>query len=365
MKILIVSQVIYPYKSPRSYRTTELAIELSKEHDVTLVANCNDLFYKDLPSFNNIEIKPFKKLSFIRKHSNMKDSYSVLDKILIRLLWKVVLYPQIEFLWKVPISLKNLSDFDVLISIASPHTIHWGCLLALKQNPKLAKKWIADCGDPFMMNPTERPYFYFKYFEKNFMKRADFITIPFDKAERAYYPEFKSKIRVIPQGLNINNLNIKHSIINNRIITFAYAGVFYKDIRNPRKFFDFLSKLKIDFKFVVYTIDDSLINDYKSSLSDKLVIKSYIDRDVLIYELSKMDFLINFSNKHDIQMPSKLIDYALSGRPILNIDADVLNESIVCEFLNKDYKNQLSIRIDDFKIENVVKKFLNLVDETK
>src|SRR5690606_10094120 len=98
------------------------------------------------------------------------------------------------------------SNYDILISIAAPHPIHWGVAKAIKKYKNIAKCWIADCGDPFMLSHNlqyKRP-FYFKYYEKEFCRLADFITIPTAFAKDGYYKEFHDKLNVIPQGFNFN-----------------------------------------------------------------------------------------------------------------------------------------------------------------
>ncbi|WP_449387654.1 hypothetical protein [Chryseobacterium lineare] len=362
MNILIVSHMIYPFQSPRSYRTTELAVELAKNHNVTLVANCSPEEYSKWNLFNKISLKSFSKLLFIKKHSNKKEKYSLIDKILLKLFRKKIMYPNIEFLWKIPQTLKDFSDFDVLISIAAPHAIHWGCYRAIRSNTKLAKVWIADCGDPFMMNVLENPPFYFKQLEKQFMERADFVTIPIENARSSYYPEFHDKIHVIPQGFNFSNTKVFEGEIHNSVPTFAYAGVFYPEIRDPKLFLDHLCTIKDDFKFIIYTKDDSLIKDYYSRLNSKIEVREYIPRDELIYELSKMDFLINFENKESAQSPSKLIDYGLTNRPILSMQFDINNISDFDQFLRGNYSNSLEIDIDQYNIENVANRFIELIN---
>src|SRR5690606_36615775 len=127
------------------------------------------------------------------------------------------------------------------------------------------------------------------------------IVIPSEKAIKSYL-KIKShdKIKVIPQGFDFKEI-ILSEYLPNEIPTFAYAGVFYKKIRNPTFFFDYLSKLDMNFKFVLYTSflnSDSMdiVNKYKPILGDKLEIYFNIPRLKLITELSKMDFLINIDN---------------------------------------------------------------------
>ena len=63
-------------------------------------------------------------------------------------------------------------------------------------------------------------------------------------------------------------------------------------------------------------------DDYKEKLGERLDVRSYIQRESLIRELSHCDFLINIKNESSVQSPSKLIDYALTHRPILTITSD-------------------------------------------
>ena len=110
------------------------------------------------------------------------------------------------------------------------------------------------------------------------------------------------------------------------------------------------------------TKDVSIFPNYIKLLGSKIEIRPYITRDKLLLELSKMDFLINFENKSVVQSPSKLIDYALSKRPILNINCTTLNEIKFIEFISGNYSSQDSIEIDKYNIETVAQQFINLVE---
>ena len=93
------------------------------------------------------------------------------------------------------------------------------------------QKWIADCGDPFMLNATENytPPFYFKQLEKSWCNRCDFITVPTETSHEGYYPEFKSKIRVIPQAFNFDEVELGRYLEHN-VPTFAFSGRLYSTV---------------------------------------------------------------------------------------------------------------------------------------
>jgi hypothetical protein len=258
-------------------------------------------------------------------------------------------------------------SYDLLISIASPHTIHWGVNSALKINSKLTKKWIADCGDPFMLadNMQYKQPFYFKYLEKNFCKRADFITVPTINSYLGYYPEFKNKIITIPQGFKFYNLQQTESEKDKggRIII-AYAGSLNEVRRNPTNFIKFLEKNNVNYTFYIFSSNTSIIKGLNHLIGNKIIISDYIPREKLLHELSKVDFLINFQNDGVTQVPSKLIDYSITGKPILSIKSNNFDEKIVNEFINFNFQNRLLINdIEQYKIENVVNRFLELANK--
>ena len=85
----------------------------------------------------------------------------------------------------------------------------------------------------------------------------------------------------------------------------------------------------------------------------------------LIEELRKMDFLVNISNAHSPnQLPSKLIDYGIAGRPILDIDPQHPDYEQIDSFLSGDYSTALKINnLEQYHIGNVGAKFEELFQE--
>jgi hypothetical protein len=75
-----------------------------------------------------------------------------------------------------------------------------------------------------------------------------------------------------------------------------------------------------------------------------------------------MDFLVNLTFNPKQQVPSKLIDYLITGRPIMNVEPE-LNTKMIDQFMIGDYTKRFDrLSLDRYKIENVVKQFLALAD---
>ena len=364
MKVVIIGRIIFPMLSPRAFRATELAKEFARlGHDVSLYAVLGKYDYSSFMKETGIKVKNIKML-LATSDSDDHVRYNLFDKFAYHAFGKLLEYPDIEFCWKIPDILKKEQDIDLLITIAYPHPIHWGAAIAKKLlGKKFSKFWISDCGDPYMGNLVERkPLKYFRYIENFWGRMTDIVTIPIEGGRKGYSSKIQDKIRVIPQGFNFEGARLAN-YRKNDIPHFAYAGSIYIGQRDPSSFLSYLSKLDCDFVFTVFTNNHSFYAPFKELLGDKLNIQGYIPRDALIYELSKQDFLINLINPNTIQSPSKLIDYYLSERPVLNVSTPFKEIEIFKAFMEGDYTGQLTKEdISRYDIKNVVQQF---IDATK
>ncbi len=363
MKIVLIARTIYPHLTPRAFRTTELAKQLAKMgHDVTVCAVLGDYDYSEFERTTGVKVHPIK-MHFSIVNSDGKSRYNIFDKIAYHALHRWMEYPNIEFVWKVPALLKEIGHIDLLITIAYPHPIHWGAAWAKKKNPEtFPKKWISDCGDPFIGNGAgKRPPFYFERVERFWTKQTDFITIPIEEGRVGYLDCAQEKIRIIPQGFDFSTVRINRNFKYNDIPHFAYAGSIYPGLRDPSNFLKYLCSSEQPFIFTVYTNNKQFYAPFKEQLGDKLILNSYKPREELIYELSNQDFLINIQNPNAVQSPSKLIDYFLSKRPILDITTSFNEQKDFKRFLKRDYNYRyVEIDVEQYNIINVAKQFLSL-----
>jgi hypothetical protein len=262
-------------------------------------------------------------------------------------------------------ALKGEQGYDLLISVAVPYPVHWGVASVWNPKKKIAKVWVADCGDPYMgqENDTFKPPFYFGWLEKKFCRKAHFITVPTKSAFKGYYPEFHPKIKVIPQGFRFEELKVFTGSSESSKVIFGYGGMFIPGRRDPSEFLSFLNSLDAtyDFEFHIYTNTPQFVEPYVQASNGRIQLKNVLDRASLLFEMSKMNFVVNFENAGTAQTPSKLIDYAIIQKPILSIKYGELNTNTVLDFIKGDYSNALLIEDpEQYKIENVTKKFLAL-----
>jgi len=392
MKIAIATYHFYPENTPRAFRAFELAKEFSRQgHQVVVYTAEYDFNYVPVEKKFGISIRKVKPGFLLntkaekytgagRNSLDIKSKNFIFGNICKRMLKKAMVYVYAEsikteyFFTLFRALRKDKGKYDLLISNALPFSVHLGCCLALRTNKNLAKVKTAEYGDPFSLSNYrwEGKYLIRKvwmYLERIALKKFDFITTPNRDAAKLFelFKE-KSKIKVIPQGYDFSK--IKTAVYKkNDICTFAYAGIFYETIRNPKNLFDFLSGVNLNFRFLIYTKKTnweslSCIIPYLKRLNEKLVICDYLEREKLIYELSKCDFLININNATTYQTPSKIIDYALAGRPFFSCSQNHLDEKRLLNFLDGIYDtSNCNINLEDFDIKNVAASFIELAKQ--
>lgn len=361
MKILLITNSFYPVISPRSFRATELAKELSQQGHAVVVATQYDSTHEQFAIEYGIKFSYLPKLKWKEISIDGNRVTSMIKRAIRRTMQLAVEYPSVELVRSVKRFIKKENNkYDAIISIAVPYPIHWG--VAASDWKRIANTWIADCGDPYYGDTSDsfKKLFYFKYIEKWAFSKMDIVTIPIEEGKKGYFKEFHSKIHVIPQGFDFN---INKSVYSQNVVpTFIYAGGFIPGYRDPQPFLEYLTQIDKDFKFIIYTKSINLIKPYLSKLRSKIEIKDYIPREELMMELSKADFLINIDNAESVQSPSKLIDYKIADRPILNIKKGNIDKKVINEFLDYNYSNQLNIEnLNRYNIKNVAEQFISLI----
>ena len=362
-KILIVTRFFHPDITPRAFRAYELAKEFSRQgHEITVLTTKREFDYSCIEKRFDFCVKAIVKSEPDPIHGDG------LKRVIRFILHWLFHYPLILLTESFKNSLKHESGYDLLISNAYPYPVHFGVALARGKNKALCKTWVADCSNPFVGNRTARlpAPFYFHWLQSWFCKKPDYISVPMDEARQQAFPlKYQNKIRVIPQGFDFSKIQPNYEKNLNSVPTFAYAGSFPGTL-NPSDFLNFLCQVELDFKFIIYTNNYSLVEPYQKRLGKKLEVRRYIPRNELLDVLGKMDFLINLEAISKFQKASKLIDYALVQRPILSIKPFDIDKIAFKEFLVGNYKKQMEVDdIEQYNIKNVANKFINLIEISK
>lgn len=365
-KILIVTNGFFPEISPRSFRATELAKELVRQgHQVTVCTHFRD----GLEAFavqHNFRLIDLGQLSWPKPVVKGSGVALLARRVIARFSALWFEYPKAQLIPLIAKALKNEKGYDALISIAVPYPIHWGVAKIWSKKNPIAKVWIADCGDPYMgqENDTFRPPFYFGWVEKWFSRKADFITVPTQNSIPGYYPEFHHKIKVVPQGFRFEDIALHSGALHQEKVIFGYAGMFIPGRRDPSEFLAYLNTLdeKLQFEFHIYTTTPQFVSPYVAASNGRIILQPIVPREKLLYELSKMNFVVNFENVGQKQTPSKLIDYLIIDKPVLSVTYGDLKPEIFQEFLKGGFQQKMALPDkDNYRIENVAAQFIDLI----
>ncbi len=346
----------YPSNNPRAVQATELYKELrNRGYEIDLCLTTERRLLSPEEVQNLLKEPPVSEKNFIQTYSFLGGLFSKAVCYFIGQKGFYIYYPWLK-------KTVDLNKYDVLIAISAPF---YDIVLAARIKKHCSRKitMICDNGDPFY-DPAKHSLLV-KNVQIKAYKMFDYICFPVESA-RVYYEKYADpkKLVVIPQGRNFDEIEVQESV-SNTIPTFAYAGCFFMDIRNPESFLKMLSDIKRDFKFVLFTektgdVYEQILKKYKKILGPRLEINGFLPRKECIYKLSGMDFLINFQNMSEVQSPSKLIDYTLSKRPIFSVRQDNVRQEQFEEFLDGKYDHATQIDISAFDIKKVAQQYIDL-----
>lgn len=360
MKILIISANTFPLNGPRAFRTQELSEEMARQgHDVTLYTVHGEVDYTEYEKDTGVKMRNIPTC-FPVGGNDGKYRYNLFTRFIYHYFHRLLLFPEIEYHFRVDSILQKEKDVDLLITIAYPHSIHSGAARSKKKHPSsFPKVWIADCGDPYFLSPFVNAPKYMEKYERSWCEACDYIAVPTEGSKDGYFPEYRYKIHVIPQGFDFCKTPVAE-YRKNDVPTFVFCGSVYAGKRDVRSFMDFLLKWDKPYKFKLL-MKSPLDAKYEEESQHQIEYIIGKGRKEVIMECSKADFLINVKNPNNSQTPSKLIDYGISGRPVLDISNDFCEQQLFEEFCSEDYSHQLVLPdLDRYKIENVAKQFVGL-----
>lgn len=186
---------------------------------------------------------------------------------------------------------------------------------------------------------------------------------------------------------------------NPECINLLYLGTVYGDIRKPEALFKlFQHAVEIEPKLRLYIVgkkfgaDANLyLTEYKAKLGGKLQCYSPIPPEQTMDLLLRADVLVNMGNTVRNQMPSKVVEYISTGKPILNISASetcntlvVLKRYPLCfqcfswpeetsvvakelvNFCQREKGNaipwsEIEVLYDDLKLDQIARNFLQVL----
>jgi hypothetical protein len=352
IKLLLISYTFYPDINPRAIRWNLIAEKLLKSNfQLTIVTKEKVLVFNSYVDLLNYRLQ-FISQNTATSYKNLKEGFlRKTFKAIVRLIY----WPDYAFIWILPslikgVDLINNNRFNALISISHPFSSHIvGLFLKLKFRNI---KWIIDIGDPFSLveKPFQNNIMLYKHInrfaEKYILKRSEIVSVTISSLKDEYINNFginAEKIKVIPPLLSIDRIKPIKNHVNyhqQQAINLSYFGTLYKDLRSPKHAIDILSKLDFEIILNFYGLNNITNESFSSIGNLKIIFHGVVTQEQMIVAISASDCLLNIGNASKYQLPSKLIEYVSTGKPILNFASIDGDTSI--KFL-ENYSSKLTI----------------------
>ena len=335
-KILIVTHQFIPHQSPRTTRWKLLYDELIESgYDVTVITGTSQL--SEDPNIKYIGnkkasgiVKNLRIQSNIKQDSRYKNYLYKLLKKIYRFFYKFFAWPDYTMFWIFSIwkNRKKIDiDYDLIISVSLPFSSHVAAYIINKDKNK---KWIMDIGDPFSLktNAFENNRYLYKslnyYFENKFYKKAHQVVFTHQESADEHkiffnMPENKvtigSPISTFSQELFQKSVSFNYEA---KPITIGYFGVLTKGVRSPSQVLKFFQQT--DFVLHWYTNSDSkeMIKQNKIDFNRNKLFDMVTRNEALEKMVTSLHCLLSIGNLNPAQLPSKIIEYISTGKPVLH-----------------------------------------------
>ena len=377
-QLLILTFSYAPMRNPRSFRWTALAEEFaSRGLQVQVVCSWQPGLAKQ-QNLNGVKVyrvgnqltESFRaSLAQIRSNSHptlntqpTSGSKASVGK-LISWFWRQIAWPDTTCVWynaakRQAETLLQKNSETTVVSVSPSFTPVLVGRAITKQN---AVRWIIDMGDPFSIAegcPPNNLLLYKslnKRVEHTLFQNADAVTLTNKQVLDRYgsmYPDCANKMYVIPPLLSdtIFRLGMKSNKRSpGEPVKLVFVGTLYKQLRQPEfllELFEHLitgSRLHNSELHFYGNCEDCLnvLTRYKKRFGIKLQLHGVVSQQDSLSAVKSADVVVNLGNTNNCQLPSKLVEYAAMGAPIINI---IRAENDPSEDFLKGYNAILNIR---------------------
>ncbi len=334
MKILFLQDYIYSGISTNVRLATSIAESLAqKGHDVHYLINAEAgtltkenahyfTSYKDKILYDTVKFSREQGKSALQTAINIFKSPNALINLFCTLALKKS-FIENEFKTEIE-QLCTKENFDVVIATACP----FYTVFALAKSNISAKK-VAYMLDPYSTNKT-MAYAVSLWREKTLYKNIDIAIITdlmLKENTTSSLNAYVDKMRVLAfPGIKKLEYDDSYADFFNDSdnINCVYIGGLYPTIRSPVYLLN-LFKL-LDESLSVYLIGPGkegfpidFFKGFEKTLKDRLQLSGQVNSEKAQQIMLNADILINIGNKTENQLPSKVLEYLSTGKPIINI----------------------------------------------
>jgi glycosyltransferase involved in cell wall biosynthesis len=355
MRLLIVTHCFPPDLNPRAFRWGGLVRHWGEQgHEIDVV--CGPGLSAPMPGNVRVNSVGSRPSAVLRSRlpspaatsgNSATASRSSQSRLAVRVMkrlrdltWKKVYWPDYACLWyfaakqKVGMLLDERT-YDVVVTVSNPYTCHLLGSVVRRHRPQ--QRWVVDIGDAFSMAPESPVNNLWLYERRNrelehrVLAAADVVTVtnvPMAEDYAAAFPEFAGKFRIVPPLLSPENSAGEEpspfALDGRRRMVFA--GRLYRDLRSPAALLTVFRRLiersehsTLDLHFFGAHDDcGEQFDAIRSLVGQRVFLHGVVPRATALAALSHADVLVNLGNTTRHQLPSKLVEYMSTGRPIVN-----------------------------------------------
>ena len=243
----------------------------------------------------------------------------------VRRLLDQLVFPDVRTEWypfarKALLRLLTQYQFDVVVSSHEPGV---DLMLGLLAQQKSRLPWVIDLADPLLAPYTPKwRRCLDAWFEGVVLRKSTSVVLTtphlVDVLVKRHKALIADKFSIVPQGgpvLNSKNVLKKQNVDE---LHFVFTGNFYKSFRNP-------SELALAFKKInSHRIRLTIAGNNVAFVSlfegvDGVKFLGAIDHFEALKLQQQADILLNIGNGQSDQLPGKVFEYLVSGKPIFHI----------------------------------------------
>jgi glycosyltransferase involved in cell wall biosynthesis len=362
MRILVLSPWYLPRGNPRSFRWSALAEHWAAAgHRVDVVSSWvpgtpraevlrgvrvhrvgGGLSARLRSRFGNVAAHPGEP----RRDAPPRGPASLLTWVNNRL-WRNLWWPDYACLWYRPAlraarRLLAEADHEALVTVSDPFTSHLVGLRLRRRRPGIA--WVADIGDPFStqeVTPCNNLRLY-----RRLNRRAEgrvlagvtsatVTSAGLLESYRAAFPAAAEKMLIVPPLLSAEPPGEGGEPVfpadgKLRLVT---VGTLYRAVRDPDHLLALFAKLletpiggRLELHFFGNTADCAASFDAcRPLLGTRIFLHGVVPRERALAAMAGAACLVHLGNATASQLPSKVVEYAAAGKPLVNLvstDAD-------------------------------------------
>ncbi len=337
-RMLVISASYAPVLNARAFRWTALAEHFAGNGwEVEVVT----MLHPDAPAPSGpgpgvrVHRVGFGRVEGVRGRAR---SASASAFSLARRFWRALYWPDGDCVWYWParraaVDLVRERSPDAIVSVSPTFTAVLAGRAAHQRSP--AAKWIIDLGDPFSLEtdiPANNRALYAALnarTERRAFGQAHAISVTTPLTARRYaeaFPESAGKIHVVPPLLSIPSADAQPLFRPGAALRLVYVGTLYRRLREPGFMLQLFEALRTRnpggcelHLFGDVQAFASMLNEWRSRLEGALQVHGAVPRETVARAVAGADILVNIGNTTRDQLPSKVVEYAASGRPILNL----------------------------------------------